>query len=248
MVLSAPASAGIYTLNVSPIGAQSIRYTSGISSIESFQQTTAVRIVNVPGQDKNSVTFAVAIENRGKAPFNFGPENITIRPAGMQPIALTTYEQVMEAEQKRERREKFWAGVGAAGRSLSAANSGNAYSSGTYSGTTSGYVGNNLVTVQTNGIYSGSQYDPGAASAAQRNAQEMNAQDRANLQAKWAARSSASSNLLRTTTVDPGALYGGLTTFPVSADLKKVRGPVQVTIEVNVAGEKHVFLGRLEAD
>jgi hypothetical protein len=245
MVLATPASAGIYALNVMPSGAQSIRYTGGISSIESFQKSTAVRIVNVPGQNKNSVTFAVAIENRGSAPFNFGPENVTVRPAEMQAIALTTYEQAMDAERKRQARENFRAGLAAFGRGLSAAQSGTTYSSGIYSGTSSGYVGGNLVTVQSNGIYSGTQYDPGAAMADQRNARELNAEDQANLDAQRAARSAEISILLRTTTVDPGAMYGGVVTFPVSAELKKARAPVQVSIEVNVAGERHVFVGAL---
>lgn len=245
MIIATPAHAGIYALKVTPSGAQSIRYTGGISSIDSFQKFTAVRIVNVPNRDKKSVSFAVAIENRGSASFNFGPESITIRPAEMQPIALTTYEQRMEAERKRQARENFRSGLAAFGRGLSAAQSGTSYSSGIYSGTSSGYVGGNLVTVQSNGIYSGTQQNPNAAIAAQRNAQELNAQDRANIEAQRAARSAGSNILLRTTTVDPGAMYGGVVTFPVTAELKKARGPVQVTVEFNVAGERHTFSGLL---
>ena len=94
-------------------------------------------------------------------------------------------------------------------------------------------------------MYSGTEYNSGAALAAQRQAQEMNAQDRANLEMKWAARSSMNNDLLRTTTVNPGAMYGGVATFPISKDLKRTRGPVDVTIEVDVAGEKHTFLARL---
>lgn len=244
-LIATPASARIYALKVTPSSAQSIRYISGISSIESFQKSAAVRIVNVPGRDKNSVTFAVAIENRGSAPFNFGPENVTVLPTGMQPIALTTYEQAMEAERKRQARENFRSGLAAFGRGLSASQAGTTNSSGIYSGTASGYVGGNLVTVQSNGIYSGTQYDPGAAIAAQRNAQELNAEDRANLEAQRAARSAEDTILLRTTTVDPGAMYGGLVSFPVSAELKKAHGPVQVNIEVDAAGERHVFAGTL---
>ena len=245
MASSGPAFAGNYTLAVSPSAVQTIRYDRGIASIDSVQQHSIVRFVNVAGNDKKTASFVIGIVNAGGQPLNFGPENITIRPAGMKPIALTTYEQATEAERKKQGREKFWAGVAAFGRGLSAADAGNTYSSGIYSGTTSGYVGNNLVTAQTSGIYSGTQYNSGAALAAQRNAREMNAEDRADLEARWAARSSTNSNLLRTTTVDPGAMYGGIATFPISGDLKKARGPVQVTVEVDVGGEKHVFLARL---
>lgn len=245
IVIASPASAGIYSLNVTPISGQSIRYTSGISSIDSFQKFTAARIVKLPNRDKNSVSFAVAVENRGSASFNFGPESITIRPAEMQPIVLTTIEQAMEAERKRQASENFRSNLAAFGRGLSAAQSGTSYSSGIIAGTSSGYVGGNLVTVQSNGIYSGTQYNPGAAMSAQRNAQESNAADRANLEAQRATRSAENSILLRTTTVDRGAMYGGVVTFPVSAELKKARGPVHVSIEVNVAGERHVFVGTL---
>src|SRR5581483_2491250 len=158
----------------------------GIASVDSIQKRTIIRFVNVAGNDKKNVSFVIGIVNAGSQPFNFGPENISIRPAGLKPIALVTYDQVKEVEKRRERREKFWAGVAAAGRGLSAANAGNSYSSGIYSGTTTGYVGHTLVSTQTTGLYSGTQYDSGATLAAQRNAQEMNAQDRANLEARWA--------------------------------------------------------------
>lgn len=240
-----PAYAGNYTLAVTPSAVQTIRYDHGIASIDSVQQHSIVRVVNVAGNDKKSVSFVIGITNAAGQTFNFGPENITIRPSGMKPIALTTYEEAVLAEQKKQSREKFWAGVAAVGRGLSAADAGTTYSSGIYSGTSTGWVGNNLVTAQTSGIYSGTEYNSGAALAAQRQAQEMNAQDRANLEARWEARSSTNADLLRTMTVDPGMMYGGVATFPISKNLKHARGPVDVTIEVDVVGEKHIFLARL---
>jgi len=243
--ITVPAHAGNYTFAVTPSAVQTIRYDRGIASIDSVQEHSIVRVVKVAGNDKKTVSFVIGVVNAGSQPLNFGPENISVRPAGMKPIALTTYEQAIEAERKKQGREKFWAGVGAFGRGLSAADAGNTYSSGIYSGTASGYVGNNLVTAQTSGIYSGTQYNSGAALAAQHSAQEMNAQDRANLEARWAARSSANGNLLRTTTVYPGMMYGGIAIFPISREIQKARGLVQITIEVDVAGEKHTFLARL---
>lgn len=243
--LPVPAYADDYTLAVAPSTAQTIRYDHGVASIDSVQKHSIVRIVNVEGNDKKSVSFVVGILNTSGQPLNFGPENVTVRPTGMQSIALTTYEEAMEAERKKERREKFWSKVGAIGRGLSASNAGTTYTSGTYGGTTSGWVGNDLVTAQTGGTYSGAQYNSGAALAAQRNAQEMNAQDRANMEQKWANRSAVTNSLLRTTTVDPGTIYGGIAIFPISKELKRTKGPVEVTIEVNVAGERHTFLAQL---
>lgn len=245
MAAAVPVYADDYTLAVAPSAVQTIRYDHGVGSIDSVQKHSIVRIVNVAGNDKKSVSFIIGILNTSGQPLNFGPENITVRPTGMQSIALTTYEEAMEAERKKEGREKFWSRVGAIGRGLSASDAGTTYTSGTYAGATSGYVGNDLVTVQTGGTYSGAQYNSGAALAAQRNAQEMNTQDRANLEQKWANRAAVANNLLRTTTVDPGTMYGGIAIFPISKELKRAQGPVQVTIEVDVAGEKHTFLAQL---
>lgn len=242
---SVPVYADDFAIAISPSSNQTIRYDHGVASIDSVQKYSIVRIVNIAGNDKKSVSFVIGILNTSGQPLNFGPENITVRPTGMQSIALTTYEEAMEAERKKEGREKFWSRVGAIGRGLSASNAGTTYTSGTYGGTTSGWVGNDLVTAQTGGTYSGTQYNSGAALAAQRNAQEMNVQDRANLEQKWANRTAATNNLLRTTTVDPGTMYGGIATFPIGKELKKTKGRVQVTIEIDVAGERHIFLAQL---
>jgi hypothetical protein len=243
--VATPATAEVYTLNIAPSAAQTSRYDRGMLSIDSVQRATAVRVENVPGNDKKSVSFVIRMANAAGQRINFGPENITIRDSGMKPIALTTYDQAMAAERRKQSREKFWAGVAAAGRGLSAADAGTSYNSGVYSGSASGYVGNNLVTTHTNGIYNATQYDSGRALAAQRQAREMNAEERSNLEAKWAARSSAHRGLLRTTTVNPGAMCGGVVTFPIGKDLKTAKEPVHVTIEVNVAGERHLFIARL---
>jgi len=245
MMIPGTASAGQYALKVMPTAVQKSRFDHGIASIDSTQRSTVVRVVNVGQTDKNSVTFVIGVANIAGEPFNFGPENITVRPSGAQPIALTTYEEASEAERKKQGREKFWSGLAAFGRGMSAANAGTTYTNGSYSGTTNGFVGGNFVTAQSNGSYSGTQYNSGAALAAQRNARELNAQDRANLEAKWAARSSVNNNLLRTTTVDPGAMYGGIATFPLTPEIKKAHGPIEVRIEVNAGGDKHVFVGQI---
>ena len=95
LAITVPARAGIYTLTMTPSAAQTMRYDRGISSIDSVQKATVVRVVNVPGNDKKSVSFVIGIANAAGQTFNFGPENITIRPSGMKPIALTTYEEAL---------------------------------------------------------------------------------------------------------------------------------------------------------
>jgi hypothetical protein len=196
-----------------------------------------VRIVNVLGDDKKSVSFAIGVLNASGQPVNFGPENIMVSPVGMQPVSLTTYEQAMDAERKRQKREKFWAGFVAFGRMMDAANAGYTYTSGSFSGTANGDF--------FSGFYSGTQYNSGAALAAERDAREMNAEDRAELERRWAYRFAAMSNMLRTTTIEPGAIYGGIASFPITKEMKKVRGPVQVLIHVDLAGERHSFEARL---
>ncbi len=245
MICAAPAYADDYSLKVMPSEAQTIRYDRGTSSVDSAQSQSIIRIVNVPGDDKKTVSFVIGVLNASGQPVNFGPENITISAVGMQPVSLTTYEQAMEAEQKRQKREKFWAGVAAFGRGMSAADAGYTRTSGSFSGNASGFVGGDFVSGSVNGSYSGTQYNSGAALAAQRDAREMNAQDRAELERRWAYRFADMSNLLRTTTVNPGTMYGGIATFPITKDIKKARGPVRVLIHVDVAGERHSFEARL---
>jgi hypothetical protein len=237
LICAAPANADDYSLNVMPSEGQTIRYDRGTASVDSAQSRSIVRIVNIPGDDKKSVSFVIGVLNASGQPINFGPENITISPVGTQPVSLTTYEEAMEAERKRQKREKFWAGVAAFGRALSASDAGSTYTSGSFGGTAGGAF--------FSGSYSGTQYNSGAALAAERDAREMNAQDRAELERRWAYRFSDMNNLLRTTTVNPGTIYGGIATFPITKEIKKARGPVRVVIQVDIAGERHSFEARL---
>jgi hypothetical protein len=245
LICAAPAFADDYSLKVMPIEAQTIRHDRGTASVDSTQSQSIVRIVNVPGDDEKSVSFVIGVLNASGQPVNFGPENITISPVGMQPVSLTTFEEAMEAERKRQKREKFWAGVAAFGRGMSAADAGYTYTSGSFSGNASGFVGGDFASGRVSGSYSGTQYNSGAALAAQRDAREMNAQDRAELERRWAYRFADMNNLLRTMTVNPGTIYGGIATFPITKEIKKDRGPVRVLIHVDIAGERHSFEARL---
>jgi hypothetical protein len=237
LICAAPAYADDYSLTVTPSAAQTIRYDRGTSSVDSAQSQSIIRIVNVPSDDKKTVSFVIGVLNASGQPVNFGPENITISPVGMQPVSLTTYEQAIEAELKRQKREKFWAGVAAFGRGMAAADAGHTSTSGSFSGTAGGDF--------YSGSYSGTQYNSGAALAAQRDAREMNVQDRAELEQRWAYRFADMNNLLRTTTVNPGTIYGGIATFPITKEIKKARGPVRVVIHVDIAGERHSFEARV---
>jgi len=73
----------------------------------------------------------------------------------------------------------------------------------------------------------------------------MNAEDRAELERRWTYRFADMNNLLRTTTVNPGTIYGGIATFPITKEIKKARGPVLVVIHVDIAGERHSFEARV---
>lgn len=243
--LPAHALAAEYSLSLTPSSVQTMRYDRGVAQIYSAKSATIVRVAKLDSDDEKSVSFVISIANLSAQPFNFGPENVIVRPSGMSNIALVTYEQAVEAVRKRQGRDKFWAGVAAFGRNISAAEAGTSYSSGIYSGTTHGYVGSNHLSAQSSGIYSVTHHNPAAAFAAQRNAQAMNAADLAKLEAEWAARSSSHDSMLRTTTVDPARVYGGIATFALTKELKKAREPVQMLIEVTVAREKHIFLAQL---
>lgn len=242
---SAFAGREIYTLAVQPTAGQTSTYDHGIQSIDSRQTSSIVRVVNVPGNNQKDASFVVGVVNLASNSLNFGPENVVVRPIGMPPVALITYDAAMLAEQKKQSRQRFWNGVAAFGRNLSAADAGTSYTSGIYSGTASGYVGSDLVTAQSSGIYSSTRYNPAAARGAQRQAQEDNANDRTTLKSGWATRTAELDNLLRTTTVNRGMMYGGIARFSITSEIKRVKQPIQVLVEVTINGEKHLFSGQL---
>lgn len=242
---AASVEAKIYSLNLTPTVNQKSRYDRGVETIDSLKNASVIRVVEVAGTDKKSVSFVVGILNNSGQSLTFGPDNIVIRPAGMQPVNLVTYEQAAEAERKKQKKEKFWAGVAAFGRNMSAADAGTSYGTGFYNGTANGFVGSTPVMANTTGTYSYSVDNPAARVAAQRNANEMNRQDRSDLEARWATRASAQNDMLRLSTVDPGKVYGGFANFIVTDEMRKSKSPLQITIEINVNGERHFFLGQL---
>ncbi len=246
-VIATPVSAKTYNLNFTPSVAQTSRLDRGVEIIDSVQKSTVVRIVEVRGADKKTVSFVIGVLNKGDASFVFGPENVTVRPTGIKPLGLVTYDEALEAERKRQKRESFWANVGAFGRNLSAADAGTQYGSGTYNGTTNGFVGGQSVSGYSSGTFSYTTQDSAAQLAAQRDAAAMNRQARHDLENRWAARSAAHETLLRPTTVDPGVVYGGYATFNIDKELGKAKAPLQVAIEVKVGGETHIFFARLSS-
>jgi len=50
---------------------------------------------------------------------------------------------------------------------------------------------------------------------------------------------------LRTTTIDPDTGFGGLVTFELSPEARKLKNPVAVRIIVEFAGDKHEIIGKL---
>jgi hypothetical protein len=233
--VASPAFAKVYTVDFKPLPMQLSRYDRGMETIDSPAQHAIVRVIEVPGSDKKSTSFEIYVLNRGGQAFVFGPNNIVVRTSESQLLPVVTYEQAMEAERKKRKHEKFWAGVAAFGRTLDASQEGTVEGSGTYFG------------LDGSGSFDVTLDDPSARMAAEREADRMDRQDQADLQARWAMRAAQHETLLRTTTVDAGRVFGGLVTFSLIDAVRKARVAVPITISVTVAGESHVFAGQLSS-
>jgi hypothetical protein len=243
--IATPVCAKEYSLDFMRTVSQASRLERGVEIIDSVQQNTAVRIVEIVQPDKKTVSFVIGVLNKGNVPFVFGPENVTVRPAGFQPMALVTYDDAMAVERKRQKRERFLGSIAALSRNMSAADAGTRYSSGSYSGISSGMVGGQPVSGFSSGSFSVTTHDSGAQLAAQRDAAALNRQARNDLEARWAMRSASHDTLLRPTTVDPGAVFGGYAKFNINRELSKAQASLPITIDVVVGSERHIFVAQL---
>lgn len=175
----------------------------------------------------------------------FAPSEIAIKQVDGQQIQLETYEEKLAIQRKRQKRQQFFTGLGAMGRSMSASEAGEVNGSGRYSDTTTGQIGNNYVRAETSGTFSYKQDDPAARAAAEQNAQAMNLQEKAALDARWSERLAGLETILRANTVQPEGVYGGVVSFAVPESVRKAKGPTPIAIEVLVAGERHIFSGQI---
>jgi hypothetical protein len=183
----------------------------------------------------------VTLANTSKTPLNFGPENITVSCDGK---ALKTFTHEALKREIQQRAAAAAIAMGMAGAMQTAAASmpsttttyGNSYGYGNFSGTASPAYGYNPWRYSGNynsfGTYSATSttYNPAATVSAQaavnaNTLQQMNA-----ISANRNASLADLDSMLRTTTIPPGAAYGGNIVFKLPPTPGKIPKEILVTV------------------
>ncbi|WP_265570867.1 hypothetical protein [Sphingomicrobium nitratireducens] len=242
LALASPAIAQKFELSLQAQGGQRVKMIDGLAAIESFGETAVVRMMPIEEKTKKRGRFQILVMNAGSKPFNVGPENVTISLDGAEFVPAVTYEQLAKEEKKRQTWAAVGAALGAIGNSMNAANAG--YSSGT--ATTFGNVGGTSFNSFT--TYSG--YNAGQAQAAQQLASLQNQQLFDSLAAQNAAGIAQLKDNMRTTTIDPGEMSGGMIVYDVPKETrkgaKKAGEPIEVIFRITTGSEIHDVHALLE--
>ena len=240
-----PALASDYLLNIVAGTEQNSTYNNGVEQIDDVQPNTVVRIVEPREPTPKQSSLLVLVLNRGSEPLNFGPENVTIRFADGSTVAMLEYNELMRRQRKHEKTQRFFMALGAGARGASAGQAG--YNSGTYSysGQTTGNYGATPYSATTSGRGTYSGYDSEASNAAQAQANAETSRDVAQLRSNQQADRGRIAQVMQTTTVAPGNVFGGIVQFEVPKPIRSSKVPVPVTIEITVRGETHYFRGTI---
>jgi len=239
--LSTPAVASKFTMQLNAAPQQVSRMQSGVAAVDDSASGSSVRLIQAEGNISKRGSIEVLVMNQAAAPFTFGPENITATLADGTAVPIITYEQLVHEEKRRETWAAIAAGLSAAGRSMSAANSGYYSGYGTYSGSTFGTFGSTPYSGTTSGTVMVSGYNAGAAQAAQSAANIENQQMFAQMTDNNASRMGALKAYMRTTTVDPQQMFGGTVQFELPKQARSSKQDVPVTFVVTINGEQHRF-------
>lgn len=124
---------------------------------------------------------------------------------------------------------------------MQAGQAGYSYGTATYSGNTYGTFGSSPFHANSFGTGTYSGYDAGAAYAAQSQANTANAQQFAALRMQQEAQRDQIAQVMKTTTVDPGQVFGGVVQYMIPDAVRSSKAPVPIIIEVATADEVHTF-------
>lgn len=224
-----PAMAADYVLNISAGESQCQRFSDGWKFIDDEQRLSAVRIRQPREALPKQSGFIVYVVNTGDRAFNFGPENVTINLSDGTLVTMMRFDDLMLRQSKSESRQKFRMALRAIGRTLETSNAGYTSGSFTYSGTSSG-------------TGSFSSYNSGQAYAVQALVDEQNRRDIQTMRLNQAARRVELAQVMKTTTVDSGQVFGGLVQYKVPKAVQSSKVQVPVTIEIRTGDEVHSFL------
>lgn len=168
----------------------------------------------------------IGVRNNSRQAFNFGTENISAESNGRL-LQVLSYEDLARQVQSSQTWSNIGIALGAAGQSVAANQPSRTY----VQGNVYGYGGQQI------GSYNayGTTYNPAQAQAAQAAINAQAQAQSAQVAAATQARMSQINNVLRTTTIGPGQVVGGL----VEVSTNGASGVFNV--RANVGGEQHVF-------
>jgi len=229
--IAAPALAAP-TLSLYPerIGAETARYSSGSATISLKTPSGTVEIRPMPVEN-GKVTFAVAVLNQGELPTNFGMENIAATVNGI-PVTLPTRNQMADQARKKARKAKIGTvlvtGV-LAGAVSTAADSGTYYHH--VGSSRGGYTQAIHWEDDTPGVIGATAAVAAGAMMVQTVNQKLDH-----------TLDQLGTQILQTTTVDPGSSFGGLVVVPTG---KGTDNPAAIRLQVNFNGRLYPFAFRL---
>ncbi len=206
---------------------QQVRYEQGIPTTLSEKKSGAVEVTPLGVDADKRLVFGVAAYNEGKIPQNFGVENLSLMGTDGKPIGIMTADEIIRsAQRKAEWAEVALAFIGAADAYAAAASART---------TTTGHVygpgGSASFTATT--------YDPALAYAGAHQAAAETAHNMAQVEGALSRTiASARTQVLQTTTVDPGTSYGG---DAVVDGLGGDDFPHDLILTVQWNGDEHVF-------
>lgn len=233
-----------YSLNPVQLTAenQEVRYDKGVASITSFGEFGAIEIAPASHTFDDRLSFVVVAFNGTGVPLTLGTENVSIRYAD-ETARVFTFEELEQQAQRQAAWASFAVALGSAAQSYSNAQAAHSTTTTTYSGSSTGTAFNQFGTTHlrtnTTGTAFSQTYNPQVA-------QQLEAQNRAQSQQQMAAignrlntaLAALGQNILRTTTVDPGQMFGG----QVMGAKPRIRdGELPIVVEVEFAGEIHTF-------
>lgn len=241
-VVAAPAYAQSRSSDFLAREGQVERYFAGREAIDSNLERSTVRLLEPQEVIKKRGAIQVIVMNAGSALFNFGPENVSARTLDGATVEIVPYEQLLKEEKNRQMWAAIATGLAAAGNSMNASQAGYQSGFGTYNSRTYGTYGS----YSTSGTMTYSGYDAGAAQAAQSVANLENQRNFDRLAQNNAAGMAALDANIRTTSVDPGQSVGGQIIFELPKEVRKSKEPIDVEFTVDVGGEVHKFVTRLD--
>lgn len=227
------------TLTPTSVAAGDVRFIQGVPSVRSLGPSSRVFLAptGATTDPDKRIVFQVFIENRGPAPINVGPENFTAETLAGKPLRIYTAEKLENEARQQALDVKVGAALSAASNSMVAANAGRTYTTGTFSGNSFGTVGGIAVSRSTNGGFTSTTYDTGAAASARFQAASLNREIYSDAQA---ARQSIMANsqvgAFQRQTLAPWAPYTSLVTFDRLPDRKS-----GIVVRLLIGEDLHVF-------